>query len=445
MTKRSPWDDPLRSRSVQESRGGVGSNPPHPKPASHQKTGRGAGNTVRYMGEHGGKEDGHLYDQNGQELTPDEAQDRLKEWDLSKDNENLSPKARKASLDELKEMKDAEKYQARQTSHLIISLPQKHKDVTDEQLREFAIDFLKPFKDQGHEAVFAIHRHQNKPHIHFVVKTQGDNGKLRTNREILNQWRDHAVEVGKKHGLKMTNTKRKDRAHVREDVAAGYDKMKSGWKSRKEIPITKSAPNWYERWGYDLEVRRSKSNSPTIKPEGVTLPRLHPLSERELDLWTNATFKDPKSARASFLELGAENKGTAYWYAVNKPELFGATNEKYEPLKPVNVRLSDEWQEQAWEVLKNAKRPLRDSDVIRKTAAKMRANASDLSASNQRKADKAYVERIDPALRNRGAGGKGNTRTDDTTRPRGPWDRPGQSRNQNQPQRPGQAPRTRER
>ena len=185
MTKRSPWDDPLRSRSVQESRGGVGSNPPHPKPASdqvvlkvvsHQKTGRGAGNTVRYMGEHGGKEDGHLYDQNGQELTPDEAQDRLKEWDLSKDNENLSPKARKASLDELKEMKDAEKYQARQTSHLIISLPQKHKDVTDEQFREFAIDFLQPFKYHGHEAIFAIHRHQSKPHIHLAVKTQGDNG-----------------------------------------------------------------------------------------------------------------------------------------------------------------------------------------------------------------------------------------------------------------------------
>lgn len=357
------------------------------KVATYQKIARGTKNTVRYIGEHGGEKDGILYDEQGSELTPDDAQERVDDWGLKKPEDNLSPAGRAADGQAFLELPDNEKYYTRQTLHKIISLPLRHDEISDETLKEYVTDYLKPFRETGHRAVFAIHRHQANPHVHIVMTTQGDDGRIRTNRTILNEWRENAVAVALSKGIDVENVRRIDREAVQRDVLKGRDQLQSGRKP--STPIKQTAPVWYSRWGHTFETTRAGEPEGTaIRPAAVEMPRMHPASHRVVENWATTQFADAAQARQSFLEMAAENNRTALWYARNQPRAFGPLNPNAQDKPKLGkVVFTKEWRADARNAINRAGQgPVNQSHIVRDATQALKAIGDNAVAANRQAA-----------------------------------------------------------
>ena len=378
---KSDWEHVLRSRgSVQETSPSSGRSTPSATPASrpgeivvkvasHIKTVRGTRNVADYIARHGGRTDREAFDECGARLR-DEAIHRYIEDDfgLKPDRENLSPAGRAAKgTSDFKEMPDREKYNHRQSTHLILSLPAQHQDVSDQQLHQVAQDFLEPFKEADHKALYAIHRHQANPHIHFVIsfrdayRVKGSTLNMTTRR--LDALREHGARVAKDNGIEAQATRRESRENLVEKMMKGIEPLrtpKHKWKyeNRKIDERTNSsllerqAPNWYERWGTEFEHRRTGSLIPGVPVHKAELPPLEREVDEAVKAWAEQ-FKAPDQARQSFLEMAAENERLAFWNASNRPQVFGhipeldrvrpIKGEGYEAITMHQVKLDETW------------------------------------------------------------------------------------------------------
>lgn len=404
---RSVFDEKLRSkRSVPVRQGGVPaggrkglaasevdtkrSKQAVVKAASHQKTVRGVKNTVKYIGSHGGQEDGRLYDETGNELTQEEAQARVDQWGLIDDRDNLSKAGRDASETDFREMPDSEKYRLRQTSHFIVSLPIDHQAIDDQSLRQFAVDTIEPFREAGHRAIFAVHRHQAKPHVHFVVTSEGNGERLRPNKEFLHDFRDWVVVAGERQGIDLENVRRVEREEVRDRVGEGTDTLKP--KSRKSVPLTQSVPVWYSRWGHVVETERAGLDARSVQPESIDTRQLHPASERALDSWTRQSFKEPERARSMYMEMMAEDRRTANWYARNRPEIFGKQTAEPAPFDPKEIRANADVRKEILKRMSDGRAPLQSPTVNQAARALKQAGDRNVFA-RQNERDMKTIER----------------------------------------------------
>ena len=375
---------------------------------SSQKTQRGVRAVVSYIGNHGGKDDPGLFSHDGSEVKPEEIEQLMEDWNLSPDKDNYSKKYRDASDKDRARLSDDEKYYHRQSSHFIVSIPEPHKRISDEQLHGIAKGFMEPFVQEGHQCVYAIHRHQKMPHIHFVMASEGLDTRLRIEKGHIQKLREHTKEVAGKQGIDVEATRRIDRKTLRQRIDVhdkhreqlerlAYlrsleDTFKKERDHRSRIPVSnaitrlevemgreikeeplrpkndyftakvrdnsvplmkRQVPVWYERHGVTAQTALLDRSAEELgfretpsKP--VKFPALGQKTNTALQGFLKKRFEEPDTARGSFLEMAAENTKTAFWYANNRPEVFGKTTGETAKLSQRDVRLSKEWQEEAY-------------------------------------------------------------------------------------------------
>lgn len=376
---RSDWEYIMRSRggvqaavSVGPAPSGASTSKPGEivvKVASHIKTVRGTKNVANYIARHGGRADREAFDECGARLSNAEIERYIEnDFGLKADRDNLSPAGRTASgTPAFKTMTDREKYNHRQSTHLILSLPAEHQDVSDEQLHQIARDFLEPFREADHKALYAIHRHQQNPHIHFVISFRDayrvKGSTLNMTERRLDAMREHGAEVARENGIAAQATRRESREDLVHRMMKGVEplrtpKSKWGHENRMRDEHTNSsllerqAPNWYERWGTEFEHRRTGALIPGMAVRKAELPPLEPKVDEAVKAWADQ-FKTPDQARQSFLEMAAENERLAFWYAVNRPQVFGhlpeldrirpVKGEGYEAITMHQAKLDETW------------------------------------------------------------------------------------------------------
>jgi hypothetical protein len=433
MSRRNPWEDKLRAPSP--GRSGSSGSLRAPRPgrsgsgfprgqSSHQasgqgvdtghgqneivvkviswaKTSKGAGNVIAYIAEHGGKDDRGIFHGDGIELRPEDTKELLSNWDLKPDTENYSKQYREATPEERRAMPDEQKYYRRQTLHKVVSFPLEHKQVTDEQLHQFARMYIDPFTQEGHHAIYAIHRHQARPHIHIIMTSYGfEKNPMRLDQSVLHRQRLHAQSIAIELGLQVEATRRRDRKSLTDRFSSdkerqekvrqlkalqvqrelvkgsnsGLDTRISHLESliaRDEVPsltqkhdyysaalkppgslIERQTPVWYQRHGVTAQAALLGRDLAEMKmraapPKPIDFPALGQKTNIALNQFTQARFEQPKQARASFLEMAAENPRTAFWYANHRPEVFGRKKDGPEiKISQQDVRISKKWREQ---------------------------------------------------------------------------------------------------
>lgn len=94
----------------------------------------------------------------------------------------------------------------RDSMHMILSTPNN----TDETATLRAVkDFMEKEFSKNHQYLFTVHNDTDNPHAHVVVKTKGFDGKyLRTNKRILQQWRESFAEKLMEHGIEADSSSR---------------------------------------------------------------------------------------------------------------------------------------------------------------------------------------------------------------------------------------------
>ncbi|MCZ4283135.1 relaxase/mobilization nuclease domain-containing protein [Kiloniella laminariae] len=406
---RNPWEERLRSPKsraaftpTSDVKKSTRSREVVVKAVSYSKTVKGVSAVIHYIAKHGGKDDLGVFEQDGTPIDKDKIFEHIQDWDLLTDRENFSKKFRDASTAEKREMPDADKFYRRQSVHKVISFPVSHSQVSDDQLHAITQDYLKPFTSEGHRAVYAIHRHQARPHVHIVMTTEGIDSTLRLQREQLNRLRLHAKEIALEHGVEVEATRRLDRPKIIENIVTNVKQKKQIQElnklkkqaAREDIsPMQKSvitkqishfnevvaseakeslrlkhdyfaakikspdllsrqSPIWYQRNGVEAQARilgrpKSEFGVSDIKLQPVKLPKLGQSSAIKLKQFVDLKYHDPSKARQSFLEMAAEKPKTAFWYANNRPEIFGSTIDVPANISQRDVRLSKSWRDQA--------------------------------------------------------------------------------------------------
>lgn len=381
---KSDWEHALRSRgsintapsSAPGSRasGGYQAGEIVFKAASHIKTVRGTKVVADYIASHGGNDEREAFDETGHRLTDEEIHRYIdEEFALKADCENLSPAARAAKgTPAFKEMTDREKYNQRQSSHFILSLPVSHKDVNKDQLHQIAQDFLGPFRESDHKALYAIHSHQTNPHIHFVIsfrdayRTKGSTLNMTTPR--LDAMREHGAKVARANGVEAQATRRESRVETVEKVLRGDESMRTPQKRKWQFEnekisrhsnsslLERQAPQWYGRHGTEFEARRVGALMKGFGVHKAELPELKQEQQQAMSTWAQA-YEDPERAKVSFLEMAAENERLAFWNSHNRPQVFGQPKdldrvnpkhgEGYEALTMRQLKLSENWKREA--------------------------------------------------------------------------------------------------
>ncbi|PCJ28941.1 MAG: hypothetical protein COA94_03275 [Rickettsiales bacterium] len=264
---RNPWEQRLRAPTYRQQKVTIPQKFEKSKEVvfkvlSHSKTIRGVVNSIAYNADHGGQdEENSMFDKNGVQLTPEEITKRIDNWNLIRDGyENFSKKAREATPVELREMPDDEKYYLRQSTHFMISFPHEHNELTDDKIHKIVQDAIRPMTDAGHHALYAIHRHQNKPHAHVVMKYRGYNNKrLELNPHQIQKIREHIVEVAKEQNVELTATRRRDRVQSLEKRLPSIENYKAAYLYREMLKQKKD----FDKAGLsaeDINLALSKIN-----------------------------------------------------------------------------------------------------------------------------------------------------------------------------------------
>ncbi|MCG8595061.1 MAG: relaxase/mobilization nuclease domain-containing protein [Kiloniellales bacterium] len=107
---------------------------------------------------------------------------------------------------------------------LVVSLPAG----TDKQAAEAAARaFLADIFGENHRYVFAAHDDTKHYHLHAVVKMRGENGKqLRTDRAVLQRWRERMAEKAKEQGIMLDASPRYARGKGRKAARSPVDQIR---------------------------------------------------------------------------------------------------------------------------------------------------------------------------------------------------------------------------
>lgn len=361
---RSAWEERLKGMKPTpepKPQSGDGKRQVVFKVTSHIKTKAGVGAAADYIASNGGEAKKVAFDQDGRVLKDHEIHEYLDEWDLLSNTENLSAKAKAASAAERAAMNYKERFRNVQATSMMLSFPVTHDQVSNETLHKIAQEYLEPLALEGHRAIYAIHRHQGHPHIHFIVESMGDKGRLRLTKTQLKSMREWGAEISRRHNIKAYAHSRESRENVVERIQQGKEDLrqqKTIWQKEQGEKtkqtgrplLERQVPSWYERHGVEYEARRARVEPDgAILPKPVKLPSLSANANKEINERFSKVFEEPGKARNAFLEMVAENKKTAFWYVNNRPEVFGHVKgeELRAWLSDRHTKISEQWRAEA--------------------------------------------------------------------------------------------------
>lgn len=265
--------------------------------------------SLSYIGQEsdGVGKDTRVLDENGKEIKPADFEKAVKEWgfnpEIDKRNENKTKGQRKTRL----------------TTQFVVSFP-KSAYLSVRQTEDFMDAFMLPYRERGARFFIAVHTEQGSRHAHVIVRNETEFGeRLTFDRKDIQALRQRQVEVAKTYGIRLENTLVRQR--------------RDGDRPIKKTLLERQVPKWYEK-NKDIVLR---DKGPRPIPFLQRLPELERKPEA-LDVWAQR-FKDGNKAAVLFLEMYAENPRTAFWYANNKPDVFGKPlSDEAAPVPPLNGR-----------------------------------------------------------------------------------------------------------
>lgn len=347
------------------------------KIASYIKNPASARQALSYISEHslGLPEPVELFDQNGVEWKAAEIEKALTTLELQKKNTR------------------------RQAVHFILSFPDECR-MSPGEMKDFMFEYMEPFSAAGFRYFSGIHSHQGAMHAHVFLKLKSDTGQtLRFGKRELAAMRERQVEVAAERGMILQTTRRKDRLELekvldvvgsqnlfrkrKDQIVEALDKelmvlkvYQSGLKDdrskqniasrikdlkekrkafqkehREEMRmielemqkkgktlLERQLPKWYEKNGAVYEARRAGEEAEISTVQNY---QLDPDRLKAVRKWAEG-FSLPDQAEMLFLEMFAENEKTAFWYARNKPDVFGKHVKNVLKLSAKNFSMTDE-------------------------------------------------------------------------------------------------------
>mgnify|MGYP002516554549 CR=1 FL=1 len=262
--------------------------------------------SLRYIGKEsdGVGKDTRVIDESGKEIKPADFEKAVKEW-------NFNPE-----IDRRNESKGTRERKTRLTTQFVVSFP-KSCSLSVKQTEDFMDAFMLPYREKGAKYFTAVHTEQRCKHAHVIVRNKTEFGeRLTFDRKDIQALRQKQVDVAKSYGIRLENTLVRQRREEDRPI--------------KKTLLERQVPEWHAK---NAEiVLRDKGPRPI--PFLQRLPELEHKPEA-LDVWAQR-FKDGNKATVLFLEMYAENPRTAFWYANNKPDVFGKRKVPNAPTELLN-------------------------------------------------------------------------------------------------------------
>lgn len=265
--------------------------------------------SLSYIGQESdgvGKET-RVLDENGKEVKPADFEKAVKEWGFNPE------------IDRRNESKGIRERKTRLTTQFVVSFPKSYY-LSVRQTEDFMDAFMLPYREKGAKYFIAVHTEQGSRHAHVIIRNETEFGeRLTFDCKDIQALRQRQVEVAKSYGIRLENTLVRQR--------------RDGDRPIKKTLLERQVPKWYEK-NQDIVLR---DKGPRPIPFLQRLPELEHKPEA-LDVWARA-FEDGNKAAVLFLEMYAENPRTAFWYANNKPDVFGKTlSVEADPVPQLNSR-----------------------------------------------------------------------------------------------------------
>ncbi len=279
--------------------------------------------SLRYIGKEsdGVGKDTRVIDESGKEIKPADFEKAVKEWGFNPE------------IDRRNESKGTRERKTRLTTQFVVSFP-KSCSLSVRQTEDFMDAFMLPYREKGAKYFIAVHTEQGSRHAHVIIRNKTEFGerltfdrkdiqalrqRLTFDRKDIQALRQRQVEVAKSYGIRLENTLVRQRRDEDRPI--------------KKTLLERQVPEWHAK---NAEiVLRDKGSRPI--PFLQRLPELERKPEA-LDVWAQR-FKDGNKAAVLFLEMYAENPRTAFWYANNKPDVFGKPlSDEAAPVPPLNGR-----------------------------------------------------------------------------------------------------------
>ena len=209
-------------------------------------------------------------------------------------------------------------------AHIVVSFP-KAARMTAKKTEHFMEKYMEAFAERGFKYVYCAHVHQSAVHGHVLLCETNGREHLRFGKKELMMLRQHQAEIAKEFGLNMQASY----CNKREIDITGRTA-----KPKRKTLLERQVPEW---------AKRRKIEAARHWPFGITPePKRYDINEaaqRTLDLWAR-NFTEPERAKQLFVEMFAENRRTAFWYAKNNAKVFGKTGTPRPPFFPTNKTFS---------------------------------------------------------------------------------------------------------
>ncbi len=341
------------------------------KAAGRPKHRQGVRNLIRYIGrlrkadrDAGRQSCISMYDELGNVYEGDSVLKALDEWELVRDEANLSRRARiligSGHRSEVSKLGLRERLRNIQAWHFVWSITSGEENM-DEDTKKFrkavmaTVDGL--FTVNGFRVLWGIHTDcPGRPHAHVAVKARSRFGRrIRCDRhgDYLFSMR---VELAKNlvaAGLEFDASRREDDYRTRLEIMRGREPLRPRRhmlecrQGPRGLPF--QVPAWFRDYGEAYIERRGKARKTRKKNPwswwGRLLPGRSPEAEKQVPPELHSVFReveeafhDPVRALASWLCLAIDgaywsadgkpvypNRGLANWYLRKRPLAFGDT------------------------------------------------------------------------------------------------------------------------
>jgi ATP-dependent exoDNAse (exonuclease V) alpha subunit len=207
-------------------------------------------------------------------------------WNLKANADNLSKAARDAEPAARAGMSEQDRYKARQSGHMILSMPPRC-NASQEQVHQAAGEALREiFGPSGVEYLYVVHTdHSARPHAHVVFKATNIDGiQIRVQPDDLRVMREIFAAKATEAGIPLVATAREDRPELAPGIAAGeipartaksYYDIKAEHSLKDIHWLSKRAPHFYDRHGAAYQQRLAGLTEP---PANDPLQSAHDLA-----------------------------------------------------------------------------------------------------------------------------------------------------------------------
>lgn len=195
----------------------------------------------------------------------------------------------------------------REMVHFIVSFPRKM-NLREQQIYPFLEKYMEPFAQEGFRYTFAVHDHQGALHGHVLLCLSNGRSRLSFRKRQLEMLRMRQACVAQEFGWDIQATRCPSQEFSIESMTSQ--------KVRKKTLLERQVPQWYAK--RQNEQRREAKGLPLIEPSSAADFD----GNKVLKEWS-CSFDNPMRAVRLFGEMFEEKPRTAFWYANNRPEIFG--------------------------------------------------------------------------------------------------------------------------